>query len=341
MQKELWKKNLVWRKWFQNLVKHLNNLKRKMRVLFVSSGNSKFGISPIVKNQADSLNRSGISVDFFPVQGKGFLGYLAVVPKIRRQINKGNYDLVHAHYSFSAFSATLASHLPIVVSLMGSDLKSNKAFVKIINFFGNRFWSRTIIKSAAMNNGLTLKKIDILPNGVDFECFRPLDKLSSLKKINWDASKKHILFAANPKVAVKNFKLAQGAIEQLKRDDLELHFLEFIPNDEMPYYYNAADVVLLTSLREGSPNVIKEAMACSIPIVSTDVGDVRAVIGTTKGCYIASFDPKDVADKIMKALDFGKRTTGREAIKHLDSSLVAKKLIDLYDEVINDEKLEK
>lgn len=309
-----------------------------MRILFVSSGNSKFGISPIVKNQADSLKRSGVFIDFFAIQGKGFLGYLGQIPKIRRQISTGNYALVHAHYSYSAFSATLASNIPIIVSLMGSDLKSNKVFLKIINFFGNRFWSRTIIKSDVMKQDLTIKKIDILPNGVDFDRFSPMDKLSSLKSLNWDDSKKHVLFAANPKADVKNFNLAEQAIAELQNEHLELHFLQFVPNWEMPKYFNASDVVLLTSKREGSPNVIKEAMACNIPIVSTNVGDVRNVIGKTEGCYVTSFDPKDVADKIREALDFGRRTSGREAIKHLDSRIVAKKLIDLYEQVLEENK---
>ena len=92
---------------------------------------------------------------------------------------------------------------------------------------------------------------------------------------------------------------------------------------------------MLTSLWEGSPNVIKEAMACNIPIVSTDVGDVREVIGNTEGCYITSFEPEYIAEKIELALQFGKRTDGRENIKHLESSLIARKIIDLYKKIVD------
>ena len=102
----------------------------------------------------------------------------------------------------------------------------------------------------------------------------------------------------------------------------------------MSIYFNASDLVLLTSFWEGSPNVIKEAMACNVPIVSTDVGDVKEVIGKTEGCYITSFDPEDVAEKIKLALKFGKRTTGIEDIKHLESSLIAKKIIKIYKSVL-------
>jgi len=98
----------------------------------------------------------------------------------------------------------------------------------------------------------------------------------------------------------------------------------------IPYYMSAADILILTSLWEGSPNVIKEAMACNCPIVSTDVGDVKEIIRKTDGCYIASYDVVDVADKVGKALSFGRRTNGRQNIKHLDNNIIADKIISLY-----------
>ena len=106
-------------------------------------------------------------------------------------------------------------------------------------------------------------------------------------------------------------------------------------------YLNAADALVLTSLWEGSPNVIKEAMACNLPIVSTDVGDVKEVIGDTEGCYITSYEPSDVAGKIKLALDFGKRTNGREKIKHLEINTIAKRIIDVYNEVLQKKSMRK
>lgn len=98
---------------------------------------------------------------------------------------------------------------------------------------------------------------------------------------------------------------------------------------------NAPDILLLTSLWEGSPNVIKEAMACNCPILSADVGDGAKVIRKTDGCYICSYDPEDVAEKIKEALEFGKRTNGREKIKHLDEKIIAQKIIGVYNEVLS------
>jgi len=107
------------------------------------------------------------------------------------------------------------------------------------------------------------------------------------------------------------------------------------PQEEVNLFYNAADVLLLTSFHEGSPNVIKEAMACNCPIVSTDVGDVRDIIENTEGCYITTFQPEDIADKIKRALEYGQRTKGRENIKHLDINTVAQRIIKVYKTVLN------
>jgi glycosyltransferase involved in cell wall biosynthesis len=97
---------------------------------------------------------------------------------------------------------------------------------------------------------------------------------------------------------------------------------------------NAADALILTSLNEGSPNVIKEAMACNCPIVSTDVGDVRDIIGNTQGCFVTNFDYTEIADKIYEATNYG-TTNGSNMIKNLTSKTIAGKIIDIYKNTIN------
>ena len=83
-----------------------------------------------------------------------------------------------------------------------------------------------------------------------------------------------------------------------------------------------------------SPQIIKEAMACNCPIVATDVGDVRHLISDIEGCYLTSFDAEDVAEKIEKALEFGKRTNGRDRIKHIDNRIIAEKVFQVYKKVL-------
>jgi len=160
-----------------------------------------------------------------------------------------------------------------------------------------------------------------------------LNQKECLSKLNWDISKKHILFASNPKNRVKNYSLAEAAFSLLNDASIEMHALSDVPSEQVPIYFNAADVVLLTSNYEGSPNVIKEALACNCPIVATDVGDIKENIEGIEGCFITSFDAEDVARKIKLALQFGKRTNAREKIKHLSDEVIAKKIIDFYHRV--------
>lgn len=307
-----------------------------MKVLFVRSGNN--GIDPISSNQGDSLKKRGVEIIYFEIIGKGPLGYLKNIGKLRKCIKRNNPDILHAHYSFSGILSVLTfSGIPTGVSLMGSDvLSTGKYHKKLLKIFIS-LWSFTIVKSKEIYSALSLKKdIYIIPNGIDFNLFYPVKSETARNYLGWDQKRIHILFASDPERKEKNYSLAKSALNELNIAGLnfDLHFLRNIPLDKMVYYYNAADLLLLTSFYEGSPNVIKEAMACNCPIVATNVGDIREVIGETEGCYIASFDPLDVADKLNQALDYGKRTNGRENIRHLDNQIISQKIIDLYKKVV-------
>lgn len=106
--------------------------------------------------------------------------------------------------------------------------------------------------------------------------------------------------------------------------------------EEVCTYMNAADCLLLTSVSEGSPNVIKEAMACNCPIVTTNVGDVTERLENLEGCYVVdSREPKELAGAIRKSLEFGKRTEGRKRIiaDQLEISQIAKRIKDIYERI--------
>ena len=311
-----------------------------MKVLFVSSGNSEQGISTVVKNQGESLRDQGIDIQYYNIVGKGVAGYLKNVLPLRRYVNKNRYDIIHSHYSLSAFTATLSGCKPLVVSLMGSDIRLG-SFVKwVIKICSLLFWNVIIVKSKDMLDSVGIKSVEIIPNGVNVFLFKPRDKKSAQKKLGWDSSFKHILFAADPLRPEKNFQLLQEAYDRLKsRENIVLHSLKDIPREEIPAYMNASDVVLLTSLWEGSPNVIKEAMACNRPVVCTDVGDVRLIFGDTPGCFLVSFDSADVVEKLKTALSFAETyhdTKGRNRILDLglDAESIARRIIDMYKKVI-------
>jgi glycosyltransferase involved in cell wall biosynthesis len=307
-----------------------------MKILFVCSGNKNRGINVIVKNQGTSLIKKGINVEYYLIIGKGLLGYFINIFKLKKFLKKHSFDVVHAHYSLSGFVAAFSKKFPLVVSLMGSDAYSMFPFNKFIWLFHKFFWDATIVKCLTMKMHIGLNDCFIVPNGVDLERFKQISALTAKKNLNLNVNKKYILFLANPKRKEKNYSLAKLAFNMLSQNNVELLTVSDITNEMVPVYMNAVDVLLLTSKWEGSVNVIKEAMACNLPIVSTDVGDIKWVIGNIEGCYISSFDPKDVADKIMMALTFSKRTNGRNRIIELglDSNTIAERLISIYEQVV-------
>jgi glycosyltransferase involved in cell wall biosynthesis len=305
-----------------------------LRILFVVRGKENNQTSVIVKNQANSLINEGLSIDIYKILGSGIMGYIQSIPDLRKLLRHNAYDIIHGHYFYSGIVASLSGFRPVVVSLMGSDVYANAFQRFIINLFSTLFWKETIVKSKKLKKLSGIKKAIVIPNGVDISSFIPIDKKVALTTLGWDVTKQHILFASSPSRPEKNYTLAQRACDKFDKKLLELHFIKDVPNKDMPFYYNAADVILLTSFYEGSPNVIKEAMACNTPIVSTDVGDVKVLISDCKGCYITNYNTNDVYQKLNMALSFNGKTNGRTKIANISSEKVAKEIIALYNIVV-------
>lgn len=322
-----------------------------MKVLFVSSGNSPFGISPIIKSQGESLRRKGLDINYYTVKGKGIKGYLQNIPMIRKEIKRNQYDIIHAHYGDCGIICSFARKKErLIVSFMGDDLlgsnnsdgsinNSSKFFISINNYFANNKYDYCIVKSKQMLNGINHSNVAMIPNGVDFSTFFPVAKNISREKLNIQFYQKLIIFVTDKYRKEKNFTLAKETVDLLKDERIMFKSIHGISQQELNFYYNAADVLLLTSFHEGSPNVIKEAMTCNCPIVSTDVGDVKWLIGNTLGCYLTSYKPQDIAEKIKLALEFGDtigRTNGRERIIYLglDSKTISEEIINIYKKVL-------
>ena len=309
-----------------------------MKVLFVFRAPKTSDGNPIINNQLESLTLLGLVVDRYCIE-KGGHHYFKEYFKLRNHLKNSKYDLVHAHYGYTAILASIANYGKTIASLMGSDIyKQNSILKGIVKLFSKHIWALTIVKSTKMKTIITNSLI--VPNGVSLNKFKPEKKEESKLKIGFTEKYNILLIAVCPEDKAKNLSLAKRAINLVNDENIHFHVVSNIDNNRLPLYYSAADLLLLTSTTEGSPNVIKEAMACNCPIVSTDVGDVREVIGNTDGCYLTSFDPQDVASKIKLALEFSKikgRTNGRDRIIELglDSESIAKRIIEVYKGVLN------
>ena len=309
-----------------------------MKVIFVASGNKAVGtVSAFVRSQYDSLKKEGAEMILFPVVGHGMSGYLKNLSALRGLIKSEKPDIVHAHYSACGYLASMAAFglkTKVVVSLLGSFPKKNRRY-KLIRYCVRRVWDATIVKSERTRSQLDLD-LPVIPNGVNLDRFVILPQEEARRKVGFDEGRKYIIFVSNPARGEKNYSLAQEAVKLLDDSDVELVPVYDRTHDEVVEYMCAADALVMTSFSEGSPNVIKEAMACNCPIVVTDVGDVRWVTEGVEGTYVAdTYQPEEIASLLNEAIKFGKRTTGRERILRLGLSTeaVARRILAVYDSV--------
>lgn len=321
-----------------------------MKVLFVSSGRQG-DANPIIRNQGESLRKSGVELEYYVVSGRGWKSYIKSIKPLRKKVRDGQYDVIHAHYSWTAYMASLATigmRVSMVVSLMGNDILDHWWYPGLARIVAKiKPWKAVVVKSQEMKERVGMAYAHVIPNGVNMERFKEESKVKSQETLGWDTSKTHVLFPARQEDTRKNWPLAFEAVQLLQRDlrfkiedfrftnGIELHAFNNTPNEETPIWYNAADAVVLPSFYEGSANAVKEAMACNAPLVTTDMGDCCERIEGVAGCYVAkTYEVEEFAELLDKALKHGK-TKGRERLlaDGIADYQIAQRLIKIYESV--------
>ncbi len=309
-----------------------------MHVLVVTNmypqpGRPAFGI--FVQEQVDSLRRLGIMVDVLFIDGQASrLNYLWAYPRLWRALSRHRYDVIHAHYIFSGLVALAQRRCPVVLTHHGPEVFMTWQAVPCRLF--TRFFDQVIVVSEEMRARLGCRRAHVIPCGIDLGLFRPMPREEARRALGLPMKRRLVLWAGDPSRPEKRWDLVQAAMNLLRshRDDVELVLASGQPHARVPLYMNACDVLLLVSDAEGSPMVVKEAMACNLPIVSTAVGDVPQVIGDTEGCFLCSQEPEDIAAKLELALDFGGRTDGRRRVQHLELGAIARRVAAVYEEAM-------
>ena len=303
-----------------------------MKILIVASFNKGF-FAPFILEQSEALEKMGQTVHFFGIQGHGIWGYVRNYKGLKRIIQDYKPDVIHAHYGLSGLLATLQRRVPVVTTFHGSDINNPKVlpFSKI----AMRLSAFTIFVSQKnVDIARPTKKFALLPCGVNSDNFTEVPIGEARLKLQLEDTKKYVLFAGSFSNRVKNPELAQKAIALLK--NVELIELKGYSRADVNYLMHAVDVALMTSHTEGSPQFVKEVMACGCPLVSVDVGDVKEVTAGVEGCYIVSREAEEIAEKLQIALNFKGRTHGRERIMELglENRKVAETILGIYNNVI-------
>lgn len=311
-----------------------------MRVLLVSryKNNFKNHILPFVYEQGESLRKCGVEVDSFLIEGKGILSYFKSVKPLKKKINEFAPDIIHAHYGLSGITAVLQKDVPVVTTFHNGETLGFKQ--NILSSIASLFNKYTIYVAQHIYDKSYFKRkknYTIMPCGVTLEDLPVLDYKSTREKLGFKSDTKYILFGGAFSNLRKNYPLLKSAVKLIK--DVKINVIEMngLSRMQTTELMCACDVFALPSKSEGSPQALKEAMACNCPIVATDIADIKHLLGNLPGHYICSFEPEDVAKKIKLALDFNGRTNGRKRIIELGltNEQVAKKIISIYNQVLD------
>jgi glycosyltransferase involved in cell wall biosynthesis len=309
------------------------------------------GYGAFVESQTESVYRRGVTVTVHVIDGRrNKLAYLAAALRfIFRPQKLRNYDLVHAHTGHCGVIAALQRATPVLVSYVGYDLYGTPRNIEGDPSLKSALEARifralpyvvagTITKSAAME-ALLPERMQaqnlVLPNGVDRDRFRPMSQRHARSELGWSPDEIVVLFAANPDNPRKRFDVAKAAVDSYRASggSCEFRVAWGARPVDMPLYMNAADLLVHPSIAEGSPNVVKEALACNLPVIGSDAGDIPELLAGVKRCRVVERRGKAYADAMREVLGARGRSDGRDRTAVLDLDVVADKLVSRYREV--------
>ena len=311
-----------------------------MRILFVTN---RFPTaktpadSPCIAQQETALKKLGHEIEILYIDSQSSKSnYLSAAAQVfnRNQIHR-RYDLVHAHYGhYCGVAACFQTRVPFVLTLRGSDLMNERE--RKISRLALKRADHVIVMSQEMQKMIDRDDVSVIPYGVDLHAFKPTSMEHARRELELPGDAKIALFPYDPERTVKRFDLFQQALQIAKDSwpELESVVVHAIPYTSMSKYMNAADVLVLTSDREGAPVAVREAMACNLPIVSVDVGDVSEIIENTPGCFLAERNPADIARKISEVLASGSRTDGRRSMEKMSVSFAAQEVEKVYEQLV-------
>jgi glycosyltransferase involved in cell wall biosynthesis/CelD/BcsL family acetyltransferase involved in cellulose biosynthesis len=301
-----------------------------------------------IKRQAEFLAAAGVQVDVFHFQGeKRLRNYATSWAQAQRWLRAGTYDLVHAQFGQSGLLA-LPKRVPLVVTLRGSDLLGivddatggytlkGSLLVRATRFVARQADAVIVVSPHMVPLLDTRAPVHVIPSGLDLEHFRPGSREDARRRLGYASHERLVLFVGRPSQARKRYTLAAQAVDLMQqRSPARLVVAWGVMHADMPDYMNACDVLLCTSMQEGSPNVVKEALACNLPVVSVPVGDVAERLAGVSGCELTADDrPETIAQALERVLRARTRSNGRDAVRQLDEHRLTRRVIDIYEDVL-------
>lgn len=288
-----------------------------------------------------ALRREGVEIEEYFVESRTSLRLLwRDFCKLRRILQSKEFNIVHAQYGAAngLLSAFAALGTPLVLTLRGSDINRVTAvgiwrsrLTRLMSQVGAMRAKAVICVSDDMRERLwcNQSKVSVIPTGVDVNVFRPRDRAAARQSLGWEHDDYVIIFNAGQAPTQKGLSLVEASVSRLKSFNVVVKLYVTTggnTREEMVDLFNASDCLVLASETEGSPNVVKEAMACNLPVVSVDVGDVRHRLCGVVPSQITSRDATMIAEALRDVLSKGQRSNGREVL--LSQGLSQKKCVE-------------
>jgi len=305
-----------------------------------------------VRDEADALREAGVDVDVYFVNGRASkLNYFGMPAGFFERIRRTKYDVIHVHHSFCGLVATLQKDIPVVWTFHEGEISGDTAdalrekpikqvaYSKKMKRYVAKKVDAVVIVAEHLRGPLGRPDALSLPSGIDWKRFAPMESGEARRQLGLASDKRYVLFPASPSRVEKRYELARAGFDRFRAanptaNDLELIVLDNVPHERVPLYMNASEAVLMTSAFEASPVTIREALACNVPVICTDVGDARVVMQDIAGCRIVDADPADIADALRAALSGPRRVDARARMHAYALETVAQALIALYGHVI-------
>jgi glycosyltransferase involved in cell wall biosynthesis len=311
-------------------------------------GKKEYSFSGIfVERQVESLSQAGVEVASFDIGNSyAFRDIFLKWRALRRMVRMFEPNVVHARYGTLVALLSVFSGPPAIITFCGSDLNPNPAVSFLRRCLGMVMSNvaalrarRVICVSEQLRRALWWRKSValVVPDGIDLELFSPGSQKEARTQLGWHHTHPVVLFNAGADGGVKKgLDLVKAAMKvaRLQVPDAKLFTVSTVKPDLMPLYYRAADALVLASRYEGSPNVVKEALACNLPVVSTPVGDVPERLVGVDPSAIVPFDHSEIGKAIAKILTLRSRSNGRGHVLDISNQRVAERIVSIYRSIL-------
>jgi teichuronic acid biosynthesis glycosyltransferase TuaC len=321
-----------------------------IRVLMVSSlwpSAERPDVAPFLQQHVESLRAQGVDVDVIapPIERR-----LSRIPSARRavrtRLRSAPYDIVHVQFGWSALLVG-RTRVPMVITFHGSDLEgvvgpggtytfTGRILARVGRAAARRARAVIVVSQRLARRLPPETRYHVIPMGVNLEVFTPASQREARGELGLPADRRLVLFGGSPDRPEKRYALAQDAVAQLPAGaGAELVVVRGVPHPLVSRYMSACDVLLVTSRHEGAGTMAKEALACNLPVVSVDVGDIGELIGHLDGCVLCADDrPATIARALETVLSRTDAFEGRDTARAYEDRVLAAHVKGVYEHVL-------